>query len=299
MIGELAALGTALAWAIAGLMLKRLSGRFRPFFLNNIRCVAAVVLLAVFLFATGGFALSPIPLGSGLITIAGTFIAIGLGESLFIMSFRHIDLSRAYPISLCGYPLITVAIALPWLHEEISGLALLGIATVLVGLYLIAFPGGALLVRFQFSSAGERTGLIILLLSVLAYGVGTVLIKLGIGDLDLAFANFLRYGGTALLLVPFTFPQWGTLRTYQNKWQDLSLAAVSGVLSFGIGGILFLVALDRSGAALTSVLSSTSPLFLLPMSVFFLKERVTAKLLAGVVLSVLGICLVFLPRLVV
>ena len=53
--------------------------------------------------------------------------------------------------------------------------------------------------------------------------------------------------------------------------------------------------MKESGAALTSVLSSTSSLFLLPMAVLFLKEKVTAKLVSGAVLSVLGICLVLLP----
>jgi drug/metabolite transporter (DMT)-like permease len=45
---------------------------------------------------------------------------------------------------------------------------------------------------------------------------------------------------------------------------------------------------------MTAVLSSTSPLFLVPLAVIFFKETVTPKLLLGVVLSVLGICLVFL-----
>ena len=299
MIGELAALGTALVWAVAGLLLKPLSVKFHPLFLNNVRCIATALLFASFLLTMGRFTpLSRVPFSSGVLTIAGTFIAIGIGESLFVLSLRYIDLSRAYAISLCGYPVVTLAIGLSFLREEISGLALLGVMMVLIGLYLIAFPTSAILVRFSFTSSRERTGLILVLLSVLAYGVGTALIKLGIQGLDLVLANFLRYSGTAILLLPFTFFHWVGLKMEKGTWHNLSLAAVSGVLSFGVGGILFLLAIDKLGAAMTSVLSSTSPLFLLPMSVFFLRERVTPKLAVGVVLAVLGICLVFLPRLI-
>lgn len=298
MIGELAALGTALTWAVTGLLLKPLSIRFHPLFLNNIRCVVVALLFAAFLLATGGFAsLLQVPLMSTIIVVAGNFIGIGIGESLFVLSLRYIALSRAYPISLCGYPIVTLAIAFLFLHEEVSGLTLLGLIVVIVGLYLVAFPGGPILVRFSFASSRERKGLLLVLLAVLAYGVGTVAIKRGIEGLDLPLANFLRFSGTAILLIPFTFSHWASLKTKKSDWHNLSLAALSGVLSFGLGGTLFLLALEKSGAAMASVLSSTSPLFLLPMSVFFLRERVTPKLVTGVVLSVLGICLVFLPKL--
>ena len=80
MFGELAALVTALIWAIGGTMLKPLSGRFHPLVLNQIRCLAAASLFAVFLAATGGFTLlAQVPLRAIIAGTAGTFIGIGIG----------------------------------------------------------------------------------------------------------------------------------------------------------------------------------------------------------------------------
>jgi drug/metabolite transporter (DMT)-like permease len=47
---------------------------------------------------------------------------------------------------------------------------------------------------------------------------------------------------------------------------------------------------------MTTVLTSTSPLFVLPLSVVLLKEKLTRKLVIGVALSVCGVVLVFLPQ---
>ena len=297
MIGELAALGAALAWAVASLMLKSLSAKFHPLFLNEIRCIASALLFAGFLLVTGEFAqLAQVPLQSGIIAIVGTFIGIGIGEGLFVLSLRYIELSRAYPISICGYPVVTLAIAFFFLHEEITGVTLLGVLTVLIGLYLVAYPSGPLLVRFSLASPKEKTGLLLILLAVLAWGVATAGIKLGTQDLDPSLANFIRLSGTAILLAPFAFFRRASPEAKNVAWRNLGIAALNGVLSFGIGGLLFLIALKYSGAELTSVLSSTSSLFLLPMAVFFLKEKVTPKLIAGTILSVAGVCLILLPR---
>ena len=296
MIGELAALGAALAWAAGGLLLKRLSASFHSLLLVQIRCISAVILFAIILIASGGFVpLSLVPVRYAVMAVVGTFLTIGVGESLFVQSLRYIDLSRAYPILICGYPLVTLILSFLFLHEELSGLMLLGALLVLTGLYLVARPSGPLVARFSFASSGEKTGMLLILLAVLASGGGTILVRQGMQGLDPTLANFLRLLGTAILLFPFTLSRWAGLGARKGDWRTMGSAVLSGALSLGLGGVLFLLALKESGAALTSVLSSTSSLFLLPMAVLFLKEKVTIKLVSGAVLSALGICLVLLP----
>jgi len=293
--GELAALVTAILWAIAGTMLKPLSGRFHPLVLNQIRCLAATSLFAILLIANGGFMLlSLVPLRSAILAIAGTFIGIGIGESLFILSLRYIDISRAYPISSCAYPLITAIIAFFALNEQLSGIALIGVFLVLAGIYFVAFPSGPLLARISMHSPKERRGLFLLLLTIIAWGVSVVLIKLGTEGLEMPLANFIRFGGTVVLLIPLTVVPWLRFRQNNSGWRNLGMAGLSGFISFGIGGVFFLLALKETGAAMTSVLSSTSPLFLVALAVLFLKEKVTPKLVLGVIMSVLGISLVFI-----
>jgi drug/metabolite transporter (DMT)-like permease len=67
------------------------------------------------------------------------------------------------------------------------------------------------------------------------------------------------------------------------------LGALTGALSFGLGGFLFLVAIQYAGAGKAAVLTSCAPLFGLPLSIFCLKEKVTARILWGTSLVVAGI----------
>jgi drug/metabolite transporter (DMT)-like permease len=291
--GEIAALIVALVWAVGNIMLKPLSARFRPFFLNYIRTIGAALLFAVFLAVTGQFArLADVPLQSAAIAIAGTFIGIGIGDSLFVLSLRYIDISRAYPIPACGYPLVTIAIAYFALGEELSAAALAGVLMVLAGLFLAAFRSGPVLSGFSLASPRERKGLLLLLFTILSWGVSIIGVKQGVTGVDMPVANFVRFTGAALLLTPLAMTQWSEFR--KNSWWHLGQAGFNGMFTFGIGAMFFVLALKQNGAALTSVLSSTSPLFLVALAVVFLKEKVTPRLVAGVVLSVLGIGVVFL-----
>ena len=69
-----------------------------------------------------------------------------------------------------------------------------------------------------------------------------------------------------------------------------------GVLLLGVGTalsiFLFLLSVYEAGAARAATLSSTSPLFGVPLAVFVLKEQVTWRLLAGVGVTLVGVWLI-------
>lgn len=297
MTGELAAVVAAIVWAFTGLLLKYLSTGFHPLHLNHIRSISASILFGLFLFSTGEIDLIyQYPVRSAIIASGGTFIAVAIGESLFVHSLRYIELARAYPISVCGWPVITLVISLFFLDEMMKKLQFLGVFLVLTGLYFLTFSGGSSPWRFSFNSRKEKIGLFVLGLTVLSWGAGTVLIKVGAEGQSLSGTNFIRFTVTSIVLVPFTYKRWGEIRAMKRVKEKLMLAVISGILGFGAGGLLFIVALTKSGAGMTSVLSSTSPLFILPMSVVFFREKVTSRKIIGVIVSVLGVSLLFFPK---
>ena len=65
-----------------------------------------------------------------------------------------------------------------------------------------------------------------------------------------------------------------------------------GFLGMTLGSLLYTYTVDLIGAAVASLLGSTAPLFALPISIFFLKERYTPKSIIGALLTVLGVVLV-------
>lgn len=298
MLGELAALFVAVLWAATGLMLKPISTRLNPFFANHVRVIASTVVYLPIVIATGGLSFLPqTPVTSILFVVGGATVGFIIAETCFLLGIRYIPLSQVYPISLCGFPAVTIIIAAIFLGERLAPVALLGVALVLVGLYLIAFPGRGILPKLSLVSPSERKGLMLTVLSFIFYGVSINMTTFGIKDMDLDLANFVRFAALTVILIPFTFRHWAGALFRKPEIRTVGLAALNGAIAIGLAGRILLFSLTESGAALTSVLTSTSPLFLLPMSVFFLKEKVTHKLVAGVIISVSGICLVFAPGL--
>jgi DME family drug/metabolite transporter len=53
--------------------------------------------------------------------------------------------------------------------------------------------------------------------------------------------------------------------------------------------VLFVASLKYAGVAVGSVLSSTAPVFALPLGVMFLGERIATATVAGVLLAVAGV----------
>jgi len=299
MLGELAALFVAFLWAATGLMLKPISTRLNPFFANHIRVIASTIVYLPIVIATGGLSyITTTPASSLLFVIGGAAVGFIIAETCFLLGVRYIPLSQVYPISLCGYPVVTYIIASIFLGERLAPIALLGVILVLAGLYLTAFPGRGILPKLSLVSPREKKGLVLTVLSFVFYGISVNMTTYGIRDINLDLANFIRFAALTVIMIPFTYRHWADASLLKTEMKTIGLAALNGAIAIGLAGRILLFSLTESGAALTSVLTSTSPLFLLPMSFFFLKEKVTRKLAAGVFISVAGICLVFVPGLI-
>ena len=76
--------------------------------------------------------------------------------------------------------------------------------------------------------------------------------------------------------------------------RSLATMTAAGVLGTGAGSLLWVVGVQHAGAARTAILSSTAPLFALPLAAVFLHERITRRVAVGTVLSIAGIWLVTL-----
>ena len=67
---------------------------------------------------------------------------------------------------------------------------------------------------------------------------------------------------------------------------------IGGFLGMSLGTLFYTYSIALIGASVAALLGSTAPLFALPISIFFLKEKYTGKSLLGALLTVLGVVLV-------
>lgn len=89
-----------------------------------------------------------------------------------------------------------------------------------------------------------------------------------------------------LFLTPWARGTGSALRT-AGRGPLLRMAVLSVVTA--ASSVLFVASLKYAGVAVGSVLSSTAPLFAMPLGVIFLGERVSAWTVVGALVAVAGI----------
>ena len=81
------------------------------------------------------------------------------------------------------------------------------------------------------------------------------------------------------------------LKENPSALQLLALAALIGPV---IGVSLSLLAVQNTAVGIASVLTSLSPIFMLPISHFYFKEHLGWQAVAGTILAMIGVAILFL-----
>ncbi len=291
--GLLAALGAALCWAVSTTILKFVSQSISPISLSVLRCAVASVFFAFILFVSGrGLELSRLDLAVGIYLAVSALIGISLGDTLYIWGLSYVDVSRAYPVSMGAYPVLTLVLALIFLKENINWQVVLGMALVISGIYLVAVRGASAKVGKRPKGRSYELGLMLILMAAFCWAISAILLKVAlVRQPDVILANTVRMPLAAATLSILAWRQPGGWQFRAAGFRTLGLSAAAGLVSYGFGGILFMVAVMLTGAAKAVILSGISPLMLVPLSVIFLKERITARLGMGAFLCVAGVAL--------
>ena len=294
MIGAAYALTAALCWAGSSAILKPLTARIDTLSLNTLRLsVSSLILLAFIALSGRGTELVNTPLMSLVYLVISGIIAIAIGDTIFIKSFSYLNVSQAFPIAQCSNPVFTMILAVLLLGESFTWVTGLGAFFVLLGIYLITSAR----MRLSTNSAPGRNrakGIILALIAGIAWAIAAVTLKLGAMDMDPLVAASIRISSATVVLLPLTLSRRkrGTLQLRRYGSRSLALTLTSGIIDYGIGMVLFIIAIQLIGAGKTVVLAATSPLLLLPFSVFILKEKLTRITLIGIITGIVGIYLV-------
>ncbi len=296
MIGTICALTAALVWAGSSTIIKSITTKIDALSLSALRlCVASILLLAVISLSGRITEFINTPLMPLVYVLISGIIGLAVGDTVFIKSLSYLDVSRAFPIAQCAYPVFTMFLAVSLLGESFTWVTGLGTFFVLLGIYLITSTWKASGIN---STSGRISGkgIVLALIAGIGWAVATVTLKLGVMEMDPLVAGAIRISSAAIVLLPFALSQRkrGALQLRKYGSPSLALALTSGLISPGMGMVFFIIAIQLLGAGKTAVLSATSPLFLLPFSVFILKERLTRLTLIGIFTGVTGICLVAL-----
>lgn len=286
-LGALCALASALTWAVTSLLVRTVSPPLSSVTVSAVRALlGGGVLLAWVLLSGGGGRLTSMGETNFLLLAVSIVVAIALGDVMFFESARFLGLARAMTVSMV-YPLMSAGFAAIFLGEPLTARVGAGSVVTLVGLVLIvrARPGE----RVRKERLG--VGLAAAFTAAVAWAVSLLVLKPALGTLDPVTAQAVRLPLAALVL--FATPWgWGSPRqVLEADRATLWRVALLGLITAG-SSVLFVTGVKWADVAVAAVLSSTAPLFALPLGLIFLGERVTGLALAGTALAVAGVALI-------
>ena len=261
--------------------------------LNTLRCLFAFLFLVLWVVASGKIGEFTSAPGTSLILLAVSgILSLGLGDTIFFRSQELIGAARALAISGI-YPLFTLPMAVLFLDEFVTWLMPLGITLIIVGTYLLSFPAADLSGDERMQLRGEnRRGVYLALVSAVLWALTPVLLKLGLDGLDEVLANAFRLLVVSIFLTGWIARKGRVLQLMTHGWNTVAIAAVAGIVGTGLTSQLLFWGIQQAGAAKTTALASSAPLFGMALSLLILRERMTLKITVGTVLCVAGIWLI-------
>ncbi len=285
--GGLFALTSALTWAVAAIIYRKLGDRVSPWGINLGKGAIAVVFFGLLVALSDK---SPVDNRTFLFLGISGLLSITFGDTFFLMSLVRLGPRLALMLTTL-IPVATILLAVLFLHERLCFVNWLGIFFTLAGVIWVVWeqvPGNHRLPAWR---AGIKYGI----LTIICCAVGVIFSKVVIASTSALRAALIRQvwglGGLAVVgLNGFKMKKWLKPLAQPLLLKKLFLAAFTGTF---LGTWFCLLALKYIDASIATTLNATSPLFILPLSFFFLKEKISSRAVIGSIIAVAGVGMIF------
>jgi drug/metabolite transporter (DMT)-like permease len=291
--GEIAALTAALFWAVSSILFKKLGKTIPPIEMNLLKGTLAIVLFFVTSLVlkekTADLSLQAVLM----LAVSGA-LGIGYGDTVYFEALNILGARRTLLITILA-PVFTAILAWIFLRENLALIGWLGIVVTMAGI--------AWVITEQKNGDAENKkllwrGVFYGFLAALTQAIGAVISRWALTETTvsaLQSAMIRLVAGVVFLLVWIVvkrvkIAQWVKPASSVNLWGTVLVVVIIGTyLAIWLQQIAF--QFTRVGIAQT--LLATAPLFVLPISAIQ-HEKLSIRAVAGVLLAVSGIALLFL-----
>jgi drug/metabolite transporter (DMT)-like permease len=243
LIGEFAALGAAVSWAVAPILYRRALSNASPVSANIVRCVsngAVLVLVLVGLGLTGALARLPVEVVA--VVVVSGVVGLGLGDTLYMVGLKSVGVARAVPLA-ATYPLFSLVWSTLLLGQPVTWAAVFGTLVILLGIWLLSREKADSTVHFR--GKFMLTGVAASLLTAVVWSVSIALMDFAVtmpGVVSSLEANYavvtVRIAVMALVmlaLAPLLDRGRGFLKMTRKA---VVLLCVGGLVANGLGWLL-------------------------------------------------------------
>ncbi len=294
MIGELAALGTSLAFSFGSVFLTLAGRRVGSMVLNRTRLLFAIVFLGITHWITLGI---PLPFNAdpqrwlwlGLSGVVG----LVLGDMFLFQAFVWIG-PRLSLLMMSLVPIIAAFLAWIFLGESMKWGQIVGVVITLSGVAWVVMEQND---ANKAINPNYARGILYGLGGAVGQASGLILAKNGLGgEFSPISANIIRMISAATVLWILTFVQGQaktTVQTVVKNRPGLLFILLGSVFGPFLGVSLSMLAIQRTQVGVASTLMALPPVFLLPISYLVFKERYGWGVILGTFVAITGVALLF------
>lgn len=294
--GEIAALLTALCWAVTATAFENSAKKIGSMNLNLTRLLIGLAFLSIFTFITRGHLLPTDANASEWFwLLMSGLVGIVIGDLLLFEAFVLIG-SRISMLIYASVPPLSGIMAFLFLGEKMTGLQIVGMLVTLAGIASVILvaddDGGGKKVKLSHSAVG------ILFAFGGAFGqaAGYIIGKFGMANYDPFSSTQIRLiAGIVGFAVLFSLK--GNWKKYAESFKRKdALASLTLGSFFGpfLGISLSLYAVQKINPGVASTLTSITPVLLIPYAFFVKHEKVTLKEVIGTIIALSGVGIMFL-----
>ena len=296
--GELLSLSSALFWALAVVMMKRVGEKIHPVSMNLFKNATGAILIGITLFIIG----EPL-INTEFVTredyirlIASAIIGMGLADIIFLHSLNIIGAGISALVGTVYSPFV-ILFAYLLLGEQLSAIQFLG-GGLIIGAILFA---SAMLQHIPVDRSRLKYGIMLSIIAIAMMAFSIVLIKPVLDKFQGNIGKQLWFVGFRLILgfiIPFLIFSYKSRSTdlispFKDKkiWPYLLIAAF---FSTYLGMSSWIIGMSLTQASTASILNQTATIFILIFARLFLNEPITKRRVIAIFIAIAGAYLVFI-----
>jgi drug/metabolite transporter (DMT)-like permease len=294
-IGEIAGLATSFFFALTAIIFTKTGNMIGSQATNLVRLVfglSYLALLNLILFH------EPLPFSADpsrwlWLSLSGV-IGLSLGDAFLFQSFVSVG-ARLGTLLLSLAPIFGSIIAWVFFGETLTALQMIGIAVALAGIAWVVMSHEE---PEDTPHGHTRLGVIFGILGALGQAVGLVLAKQGLnGDFSPFQGNAIRMFAATIFILGWAIFQkqiGSTVKAVREQPQSLGLVAFGALVGPVLGVSASLLSIQHAEIGVASTLMALPPVLVLPMSYFMFKEKIGWQAVAGTLLAIIGVAVLFL-----
>ncbi len=296
-IGELAAIGTAICFSIGPTFFTLAGKSVGSVVVNRTRLLIAVILLFIVHWIAYGNLLPPQIEGFRWLWLGlSGIIGLTLGDAALFQALITLG-PRLTMLIFAISPVIGIGLGWMFLDESLGLMQIIGIIVTL---------GGIIWVISNQENDGDKKvnnktflwGIVFAVLGAAGQAIGLFTAKKGLID------GFPALSGQIIRMLAGTISIWiwtilirkgkETIKIIRDNPKALKLIIIATLVGPMLGVWFSLVSVQNSELGISSTLQALPPIFLIPISIYFFKEKVNFQSILGTVISLVGVAIIFL-----